>query len=282
MGTVVRIVASLVVLAVLGYGAYWLSINGDFSRGILENTIDTGEFLTLEARFTPEEIMQAQAGNLLGDEAHKYLEPALHFFPFLLMEVKYSRSDRRTAEGMMLWSLQDGEMVINTDTWEMTHGFEDCITADATSNDFKVINSLATNGGAMDRDQLQRALHVEPDVLQPWLDSARRKHLIVQRGNVYRLHFADPKIQVNPQTKFTHWLVTKPYKHARRLPPKYSKAQVRRISEAAFGGDFAIRSEKEVYLPVYSIVVLNPDGTQLTSFWNALNGQPVNSLSLAN
>jgi hypothetical protein len=267
-----------VAVVILACGAYWLSVNGNFTKGYIEKHLDTGEFLTLEARFSPEQIMEANYDLLIKDEHHEFLKPSLQFFPFLLMEVKYSRSDRRTGEGMMRWSMQDGEMVLNTDTWEMSHGFEDCLVADANQNDFRVINALTSNGGVMDREQLLRTLHVEPDVLQPWLDSARRKHLIVQRGNIFRLHFANPKLLVQPQTKFTHWLVTKPYKHAHRIAPRYTRSQIRRISEAAFGHDFAIRSEQEVYLPVYSIVVQNPDGTQLTSFWNALNGQPINTL----
>ena len=47
-------------------------------------------------------------------------------------EVKYTTSDDKTHESIMLWDLTDGEMVINTKNWEKTHGFGDCITADAT------------------------------------------------------------------------------------------------------------------------------------------------------
>lgn len=274
-----RIIGSIVAILGLGSGAWWMSTNSQSTTTFIDQHIDTGEFLTLEARFTPDQIMEAQSGRLLKDTEHRYLDPSLEFFPYLLMEVKYSRSDRKTAEGMILWSLNDGEMVVNTDTWETTHGFEDCINADASRHDFRLINALMGNGGAMDRDQLMSLLHVEEDVLQEWVDIARRKHLVVQKGNIIRLHFANPKLLNSPQTKFTHWLVTKSYKHAKRIPPRYTKSQVQRIAKAAFGNDFAIRSEQEVFLPVYSLVVQNPDGTLLTSFWNALNGQPLTNLN---
>jgi len=39
------------------------------------------------------------------------------------------------------------------------------------------------------------------------------------------------------------------------------------------GKDFAIRKTTEIFLPVYSIVVQNPDGSQMTTYWNALNGK---------
>ena len=50
-------------------------------------------------------------------------------------------------------------------------------------------------------------------------------------------------------------------------------AQIERISRAAFGQNFAIRKMTDVYLPVHSIVVQNPDGSIHTSHWNALNGK---------
>ncbi len=36
-----------------------------------------------------------------------------------------------------------------------------------------------------------------------------------------------------------------------------------------------IRSEKEVFLPIYSIEVLNADGSVQVTDWNALNGQRI-------
>ena len=64
---------------------------------------------------------------LLKDTDHVFLEPTLKFVPYLLMDVKYIRTQDKTGEGVILWGLVDGEMVINTGTWEKTHGFTDCI-----------------------------------------------------------------------------------------------------------------------------------------------------------
>ena len=95
----------------------------------------------------------------------------------------------------------------------------------------------------------------------------------MQNGNTYRLHLQNPKLQVIPETKLDQWLVTKSTKHVSRVKKRYRPTQIETIARAAFGNDFAIRKTAEIFLPVYSIVVQNPDGSQMTTYWNALNGK---------
>ena len=56
-----------------------------------------------------------------------------------------------------------------------------------------------------------------------------------------------------------------------------SSSQIQKIAKAAFGDDFTVRNTTEVYLPVYSIEVLNPDGSTFTTYWNALTGDRMTS-----
>ena len=237
-----------------------------------QNYVENGEVLTLEVKYTPEQVMEANKNDLLTN-GRTYGEALLKFYPYLMMDVKYTLPGQKTREGVILWSLVDGEMVINAETWEITHGFEDTINANASRNDFKIINALAQNKGALTKERLQKDLRVDSDEFDALLESARSKHLITIKGNEVQLHFENPKFLVPPQTKISQWLVTKPYNHAQLIPKKYSRSQIEKITQAAFGSDFAIRTAKEVFLPVYSIRVVNPDGSVLTSFWNALNGQ---------
>jgi hypothetical protein len=228
---------------------------------------------TLEVRYTAEKIMEMYKKELLKDPSHKYLEPKLTFHPYLLMEVKYNRSTEKTAEGIILWSLTDGEMVLSTSSWDMTHGFKDCLGFGADKDDFKIINSLASRGGITDRETLQKILNIDNEVLDEWIENCRRKNLIVQNGNNYRLHFQNPKLQVQPETKIDQSIVTKTSKLALCIPKKYRPSQIEGIARSAFGNDFAIRKKTVIFLPVYNIVVQNPDGSQMTAYFNALNGK---------
>ena len=83
----------------------------------------------------------------------------------------------------------------------------------------------------------------------------------------------NPRLSVLPETKIDQWLVTKPSKNAKRITKKYRAYQIENIAKAAFGSDFTIRRTKEIFLPVYSIVVKNPDNSEMTTHWNALNGK---------
>lgn len=254
-------------------GGYWSWTYQPHVRTKIEDLLSSATFQTLEVRYSAESIMEAHRKELLKDNQHVFLEPTLKFVPYLLMDVKYIRSHDKTGEGVILWGLVDGEMVINTGSWEKTHGFTDCIASNATRQEFKIINALASRGGSWDRDGLSKFLNIENNILDTWVDSCRKKSLIVQSGNTYRLHLQNPKLQVIPETKLDQWLVTKPTKHALRVKKRYRSSQIENIARAAFGNDFAIRKTTEIFLPVYSIVVQNPDGSQMTTYWNALNGK---------
>lgn len=267
-----KILLALVAVALLA-GAGWYFNSQEHIAGFVQQYVENGEFTTLKARYTPDQIMESNRKELLVDTQHSYQEPGLKFHPYVLMEVKYTQPDKKTREGMILWSLVDGEMVINTDSWEQTHGFEDAINADASRNDFKLMHALSKNKGTATLDQLQKELRIEKETLAFWIDSASSKHLIVQKGNEVQLHFQDPKLSVQPETKVTDWLVKKPYNHAQRVSSKYSLGQIQKTAKAAFGDDFTVRSSTEVFLPVYSLEVLNPDGSTFTTYWNALTGQ---------
>ncbi|MEM1282242.1 MAG: hypothetical protein AAGG81_01670 [Chlamydiota bacterium] len=269
----------IIVLGIIGI-SYWSWKNNPQITEQLKQYLDKSDIITLEARYTPEQIMKAHSHELLNDDRYKYQKPALTFHPYLLIEAKYTAPNKKTREGTLLWSLVDGEMILDTDTWDKTHGFQDALLVNATRNEFKVMNALAKNGGSMTKEQLNRELNIDQSITTNWIDSARNKHLIIQKGDLLSLHFQNPKILVTPQTKIGQWLVTKPYSH-QRVPKKFTRKQIEKIAKAAFGEDFTVRSMQEVSLPVYSIGVLNPDGSVHTSFWNALNGQKINPRSFA-
>lgn len=268
-----RILSSIVLVSLAGYGVWWASQHHPEVKQKVEEILDSGYFHTLEIRYTANQIMESQRTKLLKTNRHKYLEPSLKFYPYLLMEVKYNISDDKTSEGVILWDLMDGEMVIETKGWEKTHGFADCIIANVQKNEFKILNTLARKGGSSDREGLTKVLNVENEILDSWLDSCRRKQLIVQSGNRYRLHLQNPRLRIKPETVLDERLVTKSFQNAERLQKRFSIGQVERLSKAAFGNDFAIRKVLDVYLPIHSISVQNPDGSIHTSHWNALNGQ---------
>ena len=276
-----RLLMVTLCLSAVTFAGYWSWNHRERIFDVMNHYIDNGDFLTLEARYSAEQIMKAHSQELLVDESHQFQKPSLKFYPYLLIEAKYSGDDRKTHEGVILWSMVDGEMILNTHTWECTHGFQDAMLVGATREEFRIMNALAAYGGSLTRDQLQKELRLEFETFEPWIDSARDKRLIIQQCNELKLHVEKPKIRVTPQTRINQWLVTKPYRHVQRIAKRFSRKQIENTAQAAFGSDFTIRSVKEVALPIYSIGVLNPDGSVRTTFWNALNGQKIQPGALA-
>jgi hypothetical protein len=125
----IRILLLLLILGSMTAGGWYTWDKVDFVRNIIENKLLAKEFRTLELRYSADQIIQNHREELLKDDHYSLLDPELLFHPYLLMEVKYSKPNNLTGEGILLWGLIDGEMVLDTQTWEKTHGFEDCLLA---------------------------------------------------------------------------------------------------------------------------------------------------------
>lgn len=277
-----RFTIILVTLAILGGGGYYLwETNPSLQHKILNTNIlekiplRSKEFCTLEIRHSAESLMSTHKNQLLKNSGYSYLEPQLTFHPYLMMEVKYA-NNKKTEEGPLLFGLIDGEMVIDGSVWEKSHGFEDCLLASATKEDFKILKLVTDNGGTIDKESLYLKSKVDNEVTDSWLEKCRAKKLVVVEGNMVRLHLEKPKLSFTPLTKLKENLVTLTIKETIKVPSKYRANQVKTMAEAAFGTDFAIRFMEEIYLPVHSIRIQNPDGSILTTQWNGLTGLRMN------
>jgi hypothetical protein len=261
------------------FGGWWITTKHPSIAHKIETIIRKGGSLnTLELRFGASEIMDTHRSELLKDKKHEFLKASLDFYPYLLMNVKYTLSEHLTGEGVILWDLMDGEMVINARNWEKTHGFGDCLNAKASKQEFKILNILARKGGSVDRQTISKALRLENEILDAWVDSCRRKNLIVQNGNRYRLHLQHPKFNIIPETKLERELVTQTIKNPTCFAKRYSKGEIIKLARSAFGDDFSIRKTTLVYLPVHSIPIKNPDGSVHTTHWNAVNGKQLEQI----
>lgn len=234
---------------------------------------------TWELKYSPEQLMALHKDELLGQEIPGkdkkiFREASLLYAPYLLLDVKYTE-ERKTREGFLLWGLIDGEIVLNTDTWEMTHGFKDCMDAGANRGEFKLIQLLAKKQGGILQDDLQRELNLDREQFLRLIEQAKHKHLVVQKGQQLHLHFENPKFVVIPQTRMTQQMVSKPLLESQKIGRVYNRSAVKVAAKAAFGEDFKIRSEKEIFLPVCRLHVLNPDGSVYATDWNALTGQRI-------
>lgn len=262
------------------YGAYYVSSHHPEVKAKLFEVFKSGQVHTLEARFSPHQIMEIQKKVLLKDERHRFLEPQIKYSPYLFMEVKYTRRDGTTQEGFLLWDMVDGEKVVNTKTWEKSHGYSDCIKARISTQEFRILHLLAEKGGVLERAILLKQFQSGNEDVDRLIESCRRKKMIVFNGSQYRLHLRNAKLSVIPETVLDDQIVTKSLRHAEKIAPRFSEWQIKHIAESAFGQDFSIRSTLTIYLPIYSISVQNPDQTTRTSYWNGLNGLEIPFSSL--
>lgn len=266
----------LIALTFFSVGGSWLWHSPALEnwKDSLVQYIDNRDILTLEIRFQPDRILKLHRNELLENDKRKVQNVALKYYPYLLLEVKYP-DHSNTREGFLLWGMNNGEMVLNTETWETTHGFADCLDCHAARSDFKILYALARRQGIASLEELRKEFQIERELLNTWIEEAKSKHLILQKGHYVQLHFENPKLLVNPQTKINRYLTSKPRGEGEKVSRTYSRTQILDLTQIAFGSEFKTRSETEVFLPVYSFEILNPDGSVYVSEWNALTGQQI-------
>ncbi|MGZ3633481.1 MAG: hypothetical protein ACXWM7_04135 [Parachlamydiaceae bacterium] len=268
-------ISVLLCLAAIAASAFWLWDNYSDMRLSVYEYIDNGEITTFEVHYTPEKLLELYGEELLNKGERLFQKGELLFYPYVLFHVKFSSHQKTPREGVLLWSLVDGEMVIDSKLWQTSHGFEDAINAQATNNDFKILNALEKATKPLTVEQLEKELHVDKDLLLVWIEKAKSRHLVIQKDQEIQPHFQNPHLPLVPQTRISQSLVSKPYNFAQKVSWNYSPNQLKKIAKSAFGNDFAIRSEEIVYLPVYRLDILNPDGSVRAVNFNAVVGKPI-------
>jgi hypothetical protein len=250
---------SLIAISLIGLGIYYGYESPNWTNTI-QDILPSHDLSALEVKFTPEQLIQKYQSRT-SEKGLSYDEMQLELYPYLLMDVKYVKG-ANSYEGKLLWSLNNGEIVLNTRGWQISHGYDDCLMAHATKDEMKVINALAIHSGQLDRQRLLDYLKHESTQVDLWLEKCYRKQLITQNGNYWKLHIQEPIFCSEPITIIKEPLVQRPLSEAKIITGRYRSSQVMDLAKASFGSDFAIKRYQEVFLPVYSLTFKNGDGSK--------------------
>lgn len=234
-----------------------------------------GQKEIFEIKLTAEQLMNQKRLELLKEPAETYHKASLKLVPYALIEAKFIDDKEQSREGRLLWSAYDGEIVVDTETWQTTHGYKDAIHADANQDDYTLLYALAKSNGRSTKEQIRKNTKLTKEGLDKVIAGALRKNLIVLFNETIKMHMEEPKILLLPISKIKHSLVNRTVDFADLLPRQYSLNKIQKSAKACFGNDFTIRSAKEVFLPVWRIEVKKPDGSISVSYWNAVNGSRI-------
>lgn len=230
----------------------------------------------IEAKFTPEQIIEMNRKSLFRIQKYQYLPPVTKLYPFLLLDVKYNLSSTKTQEDLILWDLIDGEMIINTKDWKKTHGFSDCIRENSSGLEVQILLTLAKHKGSLHSDSLLQLLHWDKTTFKAWIESCRRKSLVTQHDNIVRIHMQDPILSIPPKTIFHENLITTiDDSGLPRISSRFSPFQIKRLASMVFEEGFSIRNVKPIFLPIYIITIQNADNSLQTTYWNAFTGKQI-------
>lgn len=244
------------------------------SERFIKNFLGLERIKSLEARYSFEDVVSR-----FGGVEDFGIKTELNFFPHLLMHVKYAREGLRsgTQEGVVLWSLVDGEMVLDTDSWECSKGFEDCLLFHADRKDFKILKALALLGGISSKESLRTLLELDGNNVEADIKQCCKKKLVFVSGSKIGLLFKSLKALQGSTTKLRSSLVSySTPRKSRFYPREYSSDRVRNLAKMAFGDNFVIVKHETVFVPVYKISVKNESGASRSEYINAVNGMELN------
>ncbi|MEI6532119.1 MAG: hypothetical protein WCN87_04810 [Chlamydiota bacterium] len=261
----IRLLSCVLTLSLLCGGGYWIKERYPPAEKLLSKILHSSSIQIIEPGFSLDYIIEKTG------KKHSPLSAEVRYYPYAVLEVKYSRSPKKTEEAFMLWSLTNAELVLSTKTWQTTHGFQDCLIAKSDHMDIKILKSLSA--GPLSRQKIAAELHLENEELGVFLQACCAKKLIIHREHDYRVHLDTPYLTTRPITKLEIPLTYKPMKSLEPLPQRYPLESIVAFASSIFKDDFCIRSSQQVYLPVYCLTFQGDEGPATTSYWNSLNGR---------
>lgn len=244
----------------------------------LESPDKDETILCFEAKITPQLLQQRLEKNISRNQQPPQVvwgEGRICYAPHLLVDVKYTLDGKTTKTGRMLWDLVTSELVLDTNQFETTRGFQDCLQSQATAEDFRILRLLSQNNGLLSKEQLQRELTLDEELLSARIESLKKKQLVVKVNETIRIHVDNPILGIEPTTKLTLPLSKITVKRHLLLPQEQTHQQLLSMIQVAFGPTVGIKGYKKLFIPVIELNRVNPDGSITTSHWNAVNGRPL-------
>lgn len=254
-------------LVILALGSFLFWQNSSILRQFIAWASRGSEIKIFEPRYSIEDILKLHKKNFLLKHS-EIQEASLLFYPYVMMDVKFPGNDGKAGKGILLWSLTDGEAVINGDSWEMTHGFAQALSSKPSKDALRLMHVISLYGGSVSKEILQKQLRLPEDKLNQVINETIDKNFVTNNAGNYRLASGDFHIDMAPETHFSYPLETKFNPGTQGEKSLYDEEQIIEMAKATFGSTFSIENSQIVYLPVYSI----QDDHALTT-WNAVTGK---------
>lgn len=258
----------------IGFAAFWGYQHRERLEYMMHSKDNEDTIETFETALQPEELLAKQSRLLLTPQ-HSFGPVSLIFAPHLLLNVKYSPDGKSSKASTALWDLTDGELVLNTNSFEHSQGFADCLVSQASADDFRLLHTLAQRGGALSKEVICKEMGGDDAVICERIESLKKRHLVIVSNDIVRIHVESPLIKLEPTTFITKPLVERTILYKAILTGKYTTSDIQSLVQAAFGQDLAIRSTRLVYIPLYEIQINNPDGSVRKTLWNAISGKEI-------
>lgn len=238
----------------------------------VEEYVFNEEIYAFTPRYQAQDLLKAHKKILLRKGSDTFLPPKLYYMPSVLVDLKKKQKNGKVIESTQLWSLTDGERILNLADWKTTKGYGLIIDLDASHDEIALLDEMSTYKVA-NVDDLHQKLSVNKYQLEKVLKKTEEKGLTKKKGktiyllkNPFVLSLEDAPLNLPALTHSSHY--------AGYFQKRFSKWQIATLIHKASESD-TIECMREVNIPIWQIPVVRDNGKKVVSYWNALNGQLV-------
>lgn len=275
-----RLFSTCSTLALLGFGGFAaLEYHPEWKTSL--TSLLNSPTLALTPKYDLQHALNAIEPTLRSQQYILAQQTKTEYLPLAILSIKYPTSSYSTTkEGIEIWDLFQGEMVLHANVWDLSHGFSDCLTQLVTADEFSILLVLSQQNGALSLNTLARKLALEPEHLEKTLQNCTRKHLVLEKDGSYKIHMHKPLLHISPETVIHSPLTTEKKSITNKLPKKYSVNKIGKIAETCFGPGFHIKEKTEVCLPIYVFTIKSADGSLSQRYFNSFNGKEMPAMEI--
>ncbi|RDB31734.1 hypothetical protein [Candidatus Similichlamydia laticola] len=200
------------------------------------------------------------------------------FVPYLKLRANHIQESLSVESGVILWSLRDGEMVLNTKTWGKTHGLGDCLRARVNAKELQLLRFVSQQERhTIALSRLQNIFRQQGEKqTELALESCIDKGLLVRQGSHVMLYFHNPIWPSLPYTQENRLIAWTSLERRQTIQAMFHAENVLPFIEQLFvGKQLRVRSYQIVFLPIYRLLFKWKGETQ-SLYLNGITGGTYN------
>ncbi|MCK5787866.1 MAG: hypothetical protein KAH32_02615 [Chlamydiia bacterium] len=180
------------------------------------------------------------------------------YYPHLLVYVRHFDANKTPHDLVQIWDMSDCEIVLNTETWQKTHGIEDLNASCRQENAYRIAEALSRAGKATTKE-LSDSTGIPTQKIYQAMSSDKNSRVFINNKNIMSMSIPHSSLPEVPHTisrsnKSFNTAQTTISSSNLRAKEYTQKDIIRLFSYKIFGDRILYLKSKLVYIPKTTFV----------------------------